>query len=215
MFCVIKWCRTVASIHACTQKWCRVLYTCTNMLESAGNTNSSQTQVRNGASGPKPLKRIMSELWLNNWNNIRACSSSSALQTLQSVCFLWQTAVHAQLQRKHHFARKMRLTWSSPLNRSRKWRPTYQHAVSKLGKGVRLLTLSRFSISYALRRTGERRSREERHRENDQTQFQMRRIPKHTFTPSTRWLSAGGWQIRSETKEQRSSRWSRGAECGK
>lgn len=41
---------------------------------------------------------------------------------------------------------------SSPLNRSNKWRPTYQHAVSKLGNGVRVLTFNLFSISYALRR---------------------------------------------------------------
>lgn len=41
---------------------------------------------------------------------------------------------------------------TSPLNRSRRCRPTYQHAVSKLGKGVRVLTFSRFSISYALRK---------------------------------------------------------------
>lgn len=40
----------------------------------------------------------------------------------------------------------------SLLNRSRKCRPTYQQAVSKLGNGVRVLTFSRFSISYALKK---------------------------------------------------------------
>lgn len=39
-----------------------------------------------------------------------------------------------------------------PLNRSRRCRPTYQQAVSKFGNGVRVLTFSRFSISYALQR---------------------------------------------------------------
>ena len=54
----------------------------------------------------------------------------------------------------------------SPLNRSRKWRPTYQHAVSKLGKGVRVLTFSRRSTSYALQ--GRERERE-REREADRS----------------------------------------------
>lgn len=37
-----------------------------------------------------------------------------------------------------------------PLNRSSRCRPTYQHAVSKLGNGVSVLIFNLFSISYAL-----------------------------------------------------------------
>lgn len=40
-----------------------------------------------------------------------------------------------------------------PLNRSSRCLPTYQHAVSKLGNGVRVLIFNLFSISYALWRT--------------------------------------------------------------
>lgn len=52
---------------------------------------------------------------------------------------------------------------TSPLNRSRRCRPTYQHAVSKLGKGVRVLTFSRFSISYALRKIKKKVSAKHHH----------------------------------------------------
>lgn len=39
-----------------------------------------------------------------------------------------------------------------PLNRSSRCRPTYQHAVSKLGNGVSVLIFNRLSISYVLQR---------------------------------------------------------------
>lgn len=69
----------------------------------------------------------------------------------------WQVKWRCKLPHIREKKKKSINTWNwfkrLPLNRSRRCRPTYQHAVSKLGKGVRVLTFSRFSISYALRRT--------------------------------------------------------------
>lgn len=118
----------------------------------------------------------------NDWNNIRASSSSSVQQTRSHTagraarkkkpsltvfvfslpsCILlekWRVKWGCKFTFKYHTLEQKKKSintsnWfkSLPLNRSRRCRPTYQHAVSKLGKGVRVLTFSRFSISYALR----------------------------------------------------------------
>lgn len=68
------------------------------------------------------------------------------LSTLFFTRKIWIVPSHSKMWHASFHAMER-----SPLNRSRRWRPTYQHAVSKLGNGVRVFTFSRFSMSFALR----------------------------------------------------------------